>query len=194
VLALPPAPPPARPRMLLVGTALAAAGLVMLVTGQLGVYLHVREAAGGTTATWLPRGVKFNEVAANIMLITMGCLCVMAQWSVYAMRRGDRRNAAYALVLVVLFGIAVLNAQVFIWIQLDTGFADSQFGTLVYLITGTFFAALCVGLVMAGVMAFRSLGGRYSPKDTEGLSATALYIYVLTVVFAAVWLLVYVLK
>lgn len=194
MLALPPAPAPPRPRMLLVGTSVALAGLLMVVAGQLGIYLHVREAAGGTTALWLPKGAVFNEVAANMLLVMMGALCVLAQWAVYAMHRGDRRNAGYALALVVVFGIAGLNAQGFIWAQLSAGFEDSQFGTLFYLVTGTFFAALAVGVLMAAVMAFRSLGGRYSPKDTEGLSATALYFYGVTVVYVAVWLFVYVLK
>jgi heme/copper-type cytochrome/quinol oxidase subunit 3 len=80
--------------MLLVGTSIAISGVAMLVAGQLGAYLNLRERAGGTTATWLPRGAHINEVATNTMLITMAGMAVLAQWAVYAMHRGDRRNAS----------------------------------------------------------------------------------------------------
>jgi heme/copper-type cytochrome/quinol oxidase subunit 3 len=194
MLALPPAPAPARPRLLLFGTAFAIVAVAMAIVGQLGAYLHLREEiAGGLTSQWLPKGASVNGVAANIMLITMGGMCVLAQWAVYAMQRGDRRNAGYALVLTGIFGIAVINAQFFIWTQLGAPF-KSQYGTLVYTTTGTFLVALGAAVVMAAVTAFRSLGGRYSPKDTEGLSATALYTYGLTGVFIAVWYVIYVLK
>jgi heme/copper-type cytochrome/quinol oxidase subunit 3 len=53
---------------------------------------------------------------------------------------------------------------------------------------------LVVGMLFAAVMAFRSLGGRYSARDTEGLSSLAMFWYVLTAVFVSLWYIVYVLK
>jgi heme/copper-type cytochrome/quinol oxidase subunit 3 len=97
-------------------------------------------------------------------------------------------------VLTAIFGIAVLNAQVFVWSEMGAGFSDSAFATLMYTITGTFFAALVGGILMIGITAFRALGGRYSEKDSEGISATAIAVYGLTVIYAAVWLFIYVLK
>jgi heme/copper-type cytochrome/quinol oxidase subunit 3 len=194
VLALPAAPAQLRPRMLLVAASIAIAAVAMLVAGQLGTYLNLREASGGHTTTWLPKGTVMNEVAANLMLITMAGMSLVVQWAVYAMHRGDRRNASYALVLTVVFGILVLNAQGFIWVQLKVPFAASPFATLMYTITGTFFAALAGGLVMVGVTAFRAFGGRYSTKDTEGISASAIVVHGLTVIYAAVWFFIYVLK
>lgn len=194
MLALPPAPAPARPRQMLVGTALAAGATAMLVMGQLAAYVSIRKTEGsGLTTEWLPDGVVINEIASNTMLITLLCTSVMAQWAVYAMHRGDRRNAGIALVLTVLFGAAAINAQVFIWSGWGVAFA-TVYGTLVYTITGTFVAVLAAMVLMAGVMAFRSFGGRYSPKDTEGLSATALFVHATTVMFCAVWYVIYVLK
>lgn len=194
MLALPPAPTPPRPRVLLMGTAAVGAAIVMLFGGMLAVYLSLREQAGGTTATWLPDGAAVPGIAANMMLVGMGALCVMAQWAVYAMARGDRRNAAYALVLAVVFAASVINAQAFIWTEMGLGVADSRYAVVFYAITGTFLAVLAGGLVMGLVAAFRAWGGRYSAERHEGLSAFALVCYVLAAVFTAVWLVVYVVK
>jgi heme/copper-type cytochrome/quinol oxidase subunit 3 len=133
-------------------------------------------------------------VVANTMLLVMIGASVLVQWAVYAMARDDRAGAALAVAATVLFGVAALNAQAYIYGQMGLGVADSRFTTLFYGVTGTFLAALIAGLVMAAVVGFRSLGGRYSSKRHEGISSLALYWHSLTIVFAAVWYVVYVVK
>jgi cytochrome c oxidase subunit 3 len=193
-LGLPPAPAPPRPRMLLVGTAFACAAAAMLFMGMLAVWVNLRDAAGGTTAAWLPKGVSISMVAPNMMLLIMIGASVLVQWAVYAMARDDRRNSAVAISLLVVFGIAVLNAQAYIYQQLKLGIGKNEYSNLFYAVTGTFVAALIAGLVMAVVVIFRSFGGRYSSKRHEGISALALYWHFLTVAFTAVWFVVYVVK
>ena len=51
-----------------------------------------------------------------------------------------------------------------------------------------------MGVVYTAISAFRSLGGRYSATDTEGLSSHALAWYFLAVAYSALWLVVYVNK
>jgi heme/copper-type cytochrome/quinol oxidase subunit 3 len=193
-LGLPPAPAPPRPRMLFVGTAFACAAIAMLFVGMLAVWVNLRDAAGGTTAKWLPKGVSIAMVAPNMMLIIMIGASVMVQWAVYAMARDDRRDSAVAISLTVVFGIAVLNAQAYIYQQLGLGIGKTGYAHLFYAVTGAFVAALIAGVVMAMVVVFRSLGGRYSSKRHEGISALALYWHFLTVAFSAVWYVVYVVK
>ena len=137
MLSLPPAPSPARPRTLLVGTALVSAAGLMLFGGMLAVYLALREAAGGSSADWLPRGVEIPDVAVNVMIVTMIASCVLAQWAVYAITRNNRRDTAIALGLVVLFGLAVLNAQVYVDNTMGMDIQTEGYATLVYAITGT---------------------------------------------------------
>jgi cytochrome c oxidase subunit 3 len=193
-LALPPAPAPPRPRMLFVGTAFVCAAVAMLFMGMLAVWVNLRDAAGGTTAAWLPKGVSIAMVAPNMMLVIMIGASVMVQWAVYAMARDDRRDTTVAVSLVVVFGIAVLNAQAYIYQQLDLGIGKNEYSNLFYAVTGTFVAALLAGIAMAMVVVFRSLGGRDSSKRHEGISALALYWHFLTVAFSAVWYVVYVVK
>ena len=64
-LALPPAAAPARPRVLLVGTALTAAGVVMAFTGLIGLYLAERASALADGGTWLPEGATIPLTPGN---------------------------------------------------------------------------------------------------------------------------------
>jgi cytochrome c oxidase subunit III len=194
MLALPPAPAPARPRMLLVATALVCAAGTMMFAGMLGVWYSVRESLGGMTVDWLPDGVVIPEVATNVMVFGMLFCSVMVQWAVFAIADSNRRDTAIALTLTVLFGLAVFNGQAYVYGQIGAPLADSEFGTLYFALTGTFLAALIAGVLFAGVAAFRSLGGRYTSKRHEGIAAVALFWHFLTVAFIAVWFTVYVWK
>jgi len=180
--------------MVLVGTALAGAALVMMLAGMLATYLAVRDAAGGTTADWLPKGAVIPDVAANIMLVTVLACSITAQWAVWSIKRSDRAGATLALALTALFGVALINAQAYIWITMELVAADAAFNTLFYAVTGTFVALAVAAIVMAAVTAFRSLAGRYSAKDAEGVAANALAWHMLTVAYAAIWFVVYVTK
>jgi cytochrome c oxidase subunit 3 len=191
MLALPPAPSPPRPRTLFVATALACAAGAMVFAGLLGIYLALRERAGNSTAEWLPRGVEIPDIAANTMLVTMVGACVMAQWAVYAINRDNRRDTTVALAILAVFGVAVLNAQVYIYNTMGLDISANRYNTLVYAVTGTFVVALVIGIAFAALMAFRELGGRYSARDHDGLSSLALYWYFLLVAFVGVWYCIY---
>jgi heme/copper-type cytochrome/quinol oxidase subunit 3 len=193
-LGLPPAPAPPRPRMVFVGTALVCAAIAMLFMGMLAVWVNLRDASGGTTAKWLPKGVEISMSGPNIMLLVMLGASVLVQWAVWAIGQDNRRDTICAVALLVVFGIAAFNAQVYVYQQLGLGIGDNKYNNLFYTVTGTYLAALIGGLVMAMVVTFRSLGGRYSSRRHEGISALALYWHFLTVAFLAVWYVVYVVK
>jgi heme/copper-type cytochrome/quinol oxidase subunit 3 len=107
-------------------------------------------------------------------------------------RRADRVHAALALGLTGLLGIAIINAQAYVYNQIELPIADSGYAGMFYAITGTMLVLTIIGVVFTAVTAFRVLGGR--GRDTELAAAHALFWYVLTAVFAAVWLVVYVTK
>ncbi len=178
----------------MIGTVLASSGVFMAVAGQLAIYLALRERAGGTTEAWLPDGVVIPEIASNMMLIGLVFGCVMVQWAVYAVAREDRTNAYVALALAGLFGAGVVNAQTYIWRQMEMGIRDGQFQILFYAVTGTFLAVMISALVALFVVAFRAFGGRAGRRHVESISMLALYWYVVTAAFAALWLVVYVNK
>lgn len=190
-LALPAAPSPAPRRQVLVGTAFACVAGTMLVGGMLAAYLLFRQRAVDAGERF-PGTVTIPEVPSNIMLITMATLCVFAQWATHAAKRQDRLNVGLALGVVTLMGLAFVNAQAFVYVQMDMPVADGTYPVLFYAVTGVMLALVVSGLVFTAVAAFRFLGGRAG--DHEVVAANTLYWYFLTAAFAAVWFVVYVTK
>jgi cytochrome c oxidase subunit 3 len=190
--ALPPAPPPPPRRQVLIGTAIASVGVCTLIGGMLAVYIRLRESVRDAGESWVPEGVTIPEVPSNVMLISFFVLVLFAQWAVYATRRGDRVHIGLSLGLVGIVGLAIINAQAYVYNQLALPAADSTYATMFYAVTGTMTALVIIGLVFTAITAFRLLGGRES--DKEIVAAHALYWYVLAAVFSALWLIVYVSK
>ncbi|MFV0306401.1 MAG: cytochrome c oxidase subunit 3 [Desertimonas sp.] len=194
--ALPAAPAPPPRRQLFVGTAIAGLATIMLIGGMLAVWYQQRARAldAGPQATWLPDGIVIPEVAANTMIFGLVGVVLFAQWAHYAARRAQRANTALALGLVALMTFAVINAQAYVWNQVHLPIEGDTAGYagMFYAVTGTMTALFVIGLVFTVVTAFRSLGGRLA--DTEVTAAHALYWYVLTIAYLAVWLVVYVTK
>lgn len=190
-LALPAGPSPAPRRQIFVGTALAGVAATMMMGGMLAVWALIRQRAVDAGERF---PVKFiiPEVATNVMLITIFALCLFAQWAVYSARRGDRSHTGLALGVVLVLGIAFINAQAFVYTQMEMPLAGSGYATMFYAITGTMIAIVIAGLVYTVVAAFRSLGGR--DREYEVISAHAMYWYFTAAAYAALWFLVYVTK
>jgi len=198
MLALPPAPAPAPRRRLLAATAVAGAAAAMLVGGQLAVWWRFREAAplreggDGLIRGWIPEDVKIPGVPTNIMLLTLVGLCLMAQFAVYAAQRSDRANTLLGLGVVIVMGLATLNAQAFVYSQMEMPIAGGAYQAMFYAITGTFVVLLLCAITYTVVTAFRYLGGRTA--DREVVAAQALFWYIITGIFTAVWFVIYVTK
>jgi heme/copper-type cytochrome/quinol oxidase subunit 3 len=128
------------------------------------------------------------------MLLGLVGLVLFAQWAVHSARRQERANTGLALGLVLLMALAVINAQFFVYNQIELPIADDLAGYagMFYAVTGTMTVLFIAGFVFTLVTAFRVLGGRV--RDQELVMAHALYWYVLTAAFCAVWFVVYVTK
>ncbi len=197
MLALPPAPAPSRPRLLMLGTALASGAVVMLVAGMIGVYLYWRGQDGGFTTSWLPAKVEMPEVPANTMMATMLGGSVLVQWAAYAAVRGDRRNAALALVLTAVFGIAVVNAQAYIYRRLEMPLVSPdgrRYNTLFFTLSGTIMVLVAFATLAAVIGLFRVIGGRLGPRDGEFVNAVALFWHASAACLVTVWYVLYILK
>ena len=195
------APPrSAAKHQIFVATAAAGSAVFMLMFGMLSVWLRFRDAAPLRESSngakmirdWLPVDITIPEVATNTTMITLVMTCVIAQWAVYATRRSDSSHAYLALAIVAVLGIAAINAQIAVYVQMEIGISDGAYQTLFYAITGTMTALLASGVVFSLVALFRALAGRLS--DRQVMSAHALYWYVLTAAFSAMWFIVYVQK
>lgn len=190
--ALPAAPASAPQRQMLVGISLAGVAMIMMAGSMLGVWLLQRTRSIDDTGSWVPDGVTIPEVPTNVMLIAFIGICVFAQWAVYSAKRADHGHAAFALACTAFLAVLVINAQAFVYHEMGLGIGDGTYQTMFYAITGLFVLLMIIGVVFSVVTAFRYIGGRV--HDHEIVAAHAIYWYTTAVVFAAVWLVVYVTK
>ena len=199
-IALPSAPARTSRRQVLVATTLVVGALTMLMAGMIATWLKFRAGAPTrlssdglrTIKDWMPKDVKIPEVAANTMFVTFPVAALMAQWAVYSTKRDDRTHRSLALLIVLGLGVAIVNAQIAVWSQMEIGLADGAFQTVFWTITGTMLLLVAGGMAFTVVAFFRSIGGR--DDDQQVVSAHALYWYFLTAVFTVVWFFVYVQK
>jgi len=192
-IGLPPAPPPARPRVLLIGTGFALAGIVLAFAGLIGLYLGRRAAAIESNRPWLPEGVTIDLTPGNVAMIGLLISAVVVQWAVYSIADDDRPRAYLALGLTVLLGGAYINGMAFNYTQMGITVHDPV-GLLIFTITGMHLAMAGAGMIFVGLMAFRALGGQYSGRDREGIVAAAMYWHVTVLVFAVIWFTIFVTK
>lgn len=187
-----------RPTLVLAG--LLSAASVMLMGSMLAIWLDfrskapLRESSDGTKMLrdWLPENIKIPEVVTNTMMMTFVITCVMAQWAVYSSRRNDAKHTSLALSIVLLTEIALINAQIAVYLQMGIGVRDGSYMTMFYAVTATMsvIIVVCAGFTLLAL--FRSLAGRAGDRDL--VSAHALYCYSVAAIFAALWFVVYVQK
>ena len=192
MIALPSAPAPAPRRQVFVGTAVACAAGAALLGGMLALWLRFLEQAISAGGSWVPDDVKVPLVPANIMLLAFIPIGVFAQWAVYSAKRDDRPHTGLALGLTGLMGLAFINAQAFIYVQIKMPADGGTFAAMFYAITGVMTALAIIGVVFSAVTAFRYLGGRTTEREI--VSAHAMYWYFLSVAYTALWFVVYVTK
>lgn len=199
-VALPTARTESPRRQLLVATALACASASMVIVGMLAMWLKFRAAAPTRDSSdglkiikdWLPADITIPEVAANVMLMTFPFAALMAQWAVYSAKRRDSQHKSLAFGVCFVLGLAIVNAQVAVYSQMEIGLSDGTYQTMFYAITGTMLLFVLGGMAFSLVAFFRSVGGRND--DAHVASAHAMYWYFLTAVFTAMWFVVYVQK
>ncbi|MCH7788130.1 MAG: cytochrome c oxidase subunit 3 [Acidobacteria bacterium] len=188
-----PAAPPARPRTLLIATALGGVAVTMLFAGLFGVYLTERSQTLAGGGEWFPSG-SISLAPGGMMMVTMLLSVISLQWAHYATERDDRTHSLLALGLTILLGAAVVNQMVFVWISFAEPVDASAAALLFYVITGAFVALLVVAIAFLLLVTVRDLAGSYGHGRADGVAAAALFWYVTVAVYAAVWFAIFVTK
>ena len=196
---LPAGAPPAARNTILVGVGAVAVAGTMLMYGMLAVWFKFRDAAplraaknGKLIRDWLPADIAIPEVVTNTLMITMVVTCVMAQWAVYSAKRNDSSHAGLALLVTSMLGVAAINGQVAVYVQMGIGIMDGPYQTMFYAVTGTMLFLLVTGIAFSLATMFSVYAGRV--RDHQVVSAHALYWYFLATAFLAMWFVVYVQK
>jgi heme/copper-type cytochrome/quinol oxidase subunit 3 len=193
VLSAPPAPP-ARPRVVAVGAALVSAGVLVFFAGALGIYAEVRSHTLAEAGSWLARDSVFPLQQPNVMMLALLMSSITIQWAVDAIKRDDRPQAYLALGITELFGFATLNMAGYLYSVMKLDAATGPMAIMTYAITGAHVAVLVAAMIFVALMAFRALGGQFTGRQHDGVSAAALFWHAQVVAFAFIWYAIYITK
>jgi cytochrome c oxidase subunit 3 len=182
----PPAPP-ARPRVLLVGAALAAGSAAMVILTLIALYARLRSDVIASGEVWLPEGTNLQLTPGGMAMATLTLSLVTVAWIVQALRNDDRGHALMAFAITLVLGAAYINVAAYGWQQIGLGITSSPQALLIYTITGLHVAMAGVGMLFLAVMGFKAVGGQLTGRSAEGVTAAALYWFVTVGVYAVVW-------
>lgn len=184
---------PERPRVLLVGSALASAGVVMAFATLIGIYIAARQSAVAAGHEWLKSGT-IPLTGPNIALITLLLSIVTMQWAVYSTGNSDRQNTWVAVGLTVMLGAAFVNATTFIYTESGLSVHGSTVGLLLFTVTGAHLVVVAAAILFVLVAAFRTLGTQDPAPGREAMAAAAVFWYAMCGVFFVIWYAIYIIK
>lgn len=183
-----------RPRMTLVGTALAAAASVIFFAAMIGVYLAQRAEVVSKGAAWLPEDVKIPLTQSNVMLFTILSASVVIQWAAYAVRRDDRFHAIMALGLTLVLGAAFINMASYLFELMNFDISADKQAVMVYAILGGQLVMLIAAMAFAAVGLVWVVLTRPTVNLRDTVSASALFWHATSAVYFIIWIAILVTK
>jgi cytochrome c oxidase subunit 3 len=172
------------------GTLLLGGAGAMVFGGLLAAYLQLR----GAAVRWPPQKVELDNYLGVTLFITALLSTVTAEWAPYAIKRGNRRQTQWSLLLTIGLGLAFLNMLWYLGTQLGFGVADHAYGTVVYaalLATGV---QVVVGLVYVLVALVRTGGHQVVTGDHQLVRAASWYWQWVNVSWVVMFTALYVLQ
>lgn len=188
------APEPARPRLLLIGTALVSLAMTLGFAALVGLYASARADVIQTGERWLPSGVNIPLTQPNMMMFTLVFSAATLAWATAAMRNDDRPNFHIASGLTLLLGSAFIAQTAFLLTIMELEIASDPQSPLIYAVIGTHLVMMVAALVYLVAMALRALGGNYSARDLEGIYGASMFWYTTVGLYLVLWYAVYITK
>jgi heme/copper-type cytochrome/quinol oxidase subunit 3 len=187
-LALPPAAPPARRNVSLVGTGFAIAAGAMLLGGLIASYFAARQGVRAAGEVWFDyKETPLPNVAISVTYAALLLSSFTVQWAVTAIKADDRRQAYTAAGLTIFLGAAFINGLTFIWNASGQEAGHGGFADHMYAVTVAHLLLVISGLVFLAVMLFRVLGGQFGPRNSEFVLSAAVFWHFVVVAGGVVW-------
>jgi heme/copper-type cytochrome/quinol oxidase subunit 3 len=174
---------------LTVATLMAGVAELSLVGALVAAYLNVR----GLLSPWPPKGVDLDNYLGTMLFITVSLSVVTAEWSVFALKRGNRRQALNATGITIGFGVAFVNLLWYTGTQFHFGPADGSYAVLAYALLIAVGVIAVVGMAFLLIALARTAGGQVTPRDPSLLRAAAWHWHVVVVAWSLAFLALYVL-
>jgi heme/copper-type cytochrome/quinol oxidase subunit 3 len=193
-LALPPAAPPTRRHVALVGTCFAIAAGAMLIGGLVASYFAARQGVRHAGGVWFDyKKTPLPNVAISVTYIALLMSAFTVQWAVSAIKADDRRQAYVATGLTLFLAAAFINGLTFVWGASGLKAGQGTFADHMYALTVTHLLLVVAAMVLLAVMLFRVLGGQFGPGNTEFVACAAAFwqftVFAGVVVWWCVWFL-----
>jgi cytochrome c oxidase subunit 3 len=145
------------------------------------------------TPDWLPAGVEgleIREPAINtVVLVSSSFVIYIAERFLHRENLGGFR---LFWLLTMVMGGYFLYGQAVEWRSLSFGFTDGVFGGTFYLLTGFHGLHVFTGILLQGIMLFRSFLPNNYTKGQFGVEATSLFWHFVDVIWIILFVLIYV--
>lgn len=184
--------PVARPRVVLVGSAFAAAACAMTVLGLMGIYLAQRADTIATGQTWLPQGTVIPLTPGNFMMMTSFLSIFSMALAQLSVRNENRLAMFVGLGMTMLFSVSIINQTTYLYSIINLPIATIQ-GVLLYAVTGSHLVMVIVAFIFQLFMAFRAAAGQMH-RVPDGIHAAAIFWYATVAVYSVIWFAIYVTK
>jgi cytochrome c oxidase subunit 3 len=172
---------------IVVGAALYGLAALMIVAALIGAYLTFR--AG--VADWPPEGVKKQNYLGSVNVVAALLLLLIAEWIVWAVRSDERRQAAQATALAVLFELAMLNATITAMDRAGFGAGSHAYGTLFYAFFSVAALADLIGIAALVLHAAKLLGRQVSSAELQLTRAVSIAVHVSAITWLMTWCALY---
>jgi cytochrome c oxidase subunit 3 len=180
-----------RPRNIINLTVLmVVTGGTTLFAALIGVYADL----GRGSALWPPSGVKLDNYVGTMLSLTALMSAVTVEWAWHAIKRQDRAQAMWGLLLTAGFGLAFLNLLWFLGRQVNFGPGSTKIGPFAVIFFAMIVASGFVALIGVVAVLFalgRTLGNQMAPGNNEMLRAVAWYWDFVVVTWLAVYITVW---
>lgn len=166
-----------------VAAALYALAALTVVAALIGIYTAFRAGVD----EWPPEGVKKENYFGSLLVVASAMLMITAEWLVWSVQKGFRRQSAQAGGLAVLLLASMLNGVAFTVDEAGFGAGTHAYGTIFYafmvLATLTQVAALLA--LLAGLV--RISGRQISPSEPQLARAVSIVLHVAAITWVMVW-------
>lgn len=180
----------ARRSSLPLGVAAAGAALAALVGGLVAAYLALKAQPGA----FIPKGAKFDNYTAAVLVITGAMASVMIEWANYGIRKNFRGQALFGFGITVLLEVAFLNALYYLITKLPFEVAAGPYPAVVHALLGVPFLLAVVALLGTILTSLRAVGHQLTTDNLHLGRATAILLHLTVAAWVAAYYTVYVTK
>jgi heme/copper-type cytochrome/quinol oxidase subunit 3 len=170
-----------------IGAALYGLAALTLTASLIGAYTAFRDGV----LPWPPEGVRKENYFGTLLLGASIMLMLAAEWMVWAVRQGFRRQTLQAAALAAGLLLAMLNAVAFTVDEAGYGAGTHAYGVLFYafMVVAGLTQVAALGALGAGLA---RVGGRQiSPAEPQLARAVSIALHVAALTWVMVWSALY---